>query len=84
MLRRRTNARAECARDGAVMSVHAQCPFIGPDSGKWADMKHLPECAHQILELLALFTLSVQGQILDFLEAWMSVWSAAGRVSGDE
>ena len=43
MLRRRTNARAECARDGAVMSVHAQCPFIGPDSGKWADMKHLPE-----------------------------------------
>ena len=32
--------------DGAVMSaVHAQCPhpFIGPDSQKWADMKHLPE-----------------------------------------
>ena len=27
------------------MSAHAQCPhpFIGPDSQKWANMKHLPE-----------------------------------------
>ena len=39
---------AECVRDGAVMSAHAQCPhpFIGLDSQKWANMKHLPELFH--------------------------------------
>ena len=32
-------------RAWAVMSAHAHCPhpFIGRDSQKWPDMKHLPE-----------------------------------------
>ena len=60
--------------------------YVGPRSFKMKTTVQCISCAVESLELPRQVSHSVyvQGQIMDFPEAWMGVWRAAGGLSGDE